>query len=178
MQTRKSIAAGLFLAVAALAMAAVASTATAAPITLPTTLSPGDQYRLAFVTSTTRNATSTDIADYNDFVTDLVNDGSNPELVALGTTWKVIGSTSSISARDNTDTLPDFDGGSFGVPIFLLNNTKLADTYDDLWDGDIDAALAVDESGANNVAEAVFTGTSADGTPMTVVKAGPREPQL
>ena len=44
----------------------------ATPIdTVPTTLSPGDQYRLAFVTSTTTAATSSNIADYNTFVNNL-----------------------------------------------------------------------------------------------------------
>ena len=36
--------------------------------TVPTGLNGGDQYRLVFVTSTTRDATSSDIADYNAFV--------------------------------------------------------------------------------------------------------------
>jgi hypothetical protein len=44
----------------------------AAPITVPTGLNPGDRYRLAFVTSTTRDARSSNIADYNLFVTDVV----------------------------------------------------------------------------------------------------------
>ena len=44
----------------------------ATPIdTVPTTLSPGDQYRLVFVTSTTTTATSTDINTYNTFVNNL-----------------------------------------------------------------------------------------------------------
>ena len=39
--------------------------------TVPTGLNIGDQYRLVFVTSTTRDAASTDISVYNTFVNDL-----------------------------------------------------------------------------------------------------------
>lgn len=56
----------------------------AVPIPVPTGLAPGDNYRLAFVTSTTRDATSSAIADYNDFVTAAAL--AVPELAALGTT--------------------------------------------------------------------------------------------
>ena len=68
-----------------------ASAAHADPITVPTDLNPGDEYRLAFVTSTTRDATSTNIADYNAFVTTVAE--SVPELLALNTTWTAFGST-------------------------------------------------------------------------------------
>jgi len=38
-----------------------------------------------------------------------------------------------------TNTVPStVTGGSLGVSIFLLNDTKLADNNDDLWDGSID----------------------------------------
>jgi hypothetical protein len=39
----------------------------ATAITVPTGLNPGDQYRLIFVSSTTHDATSSSIGDYNDF---------------------------------------------------------------------------------------------------------------
>ena len=118
-------------AVAALAVVVTAGSAAAIPITVPTSLSPGDQYRLAFVTSTTRDATSSDINDYNAFVTTAAN--TQPALTALGTTWKAIGSTASVNARVNTNTDPI----ATGVPIFLLNDTNLAGSYPDLWDSSI-----------------------------------------
>ena len=37
-----------------------------AAVTVPTGIDAGDSYRLAFVTSTTRDGTSSDIADYNE----------------------------------------------------------------------------------------------------------------
>ena len=55
----------------------------AAPITIPTGLNPGDQYRLAFVTTEALQSYSA-APDYNAFVTSTAN--SVPELAALGTT--------------------------------------------------------------------------------------------
>jgi hypothetical protein len=159
MKNIKSVAAGLCLSLAAMAM--TASSAVSAPITVPTVLNPGDQYRLAFVTSSTRDATSSDIADYNSFVTAAAN--SQAALAALGTTWMVIGSTSSVDARDNTGTNPS----STGVPIFLLDpfSTKIADNNADLWNGTLDAAINTNEFGfpIGNF-DFVHTGTRTDGT--------------
>ena len=134
----------------------------AVPITQPTSLNPGDQYRLAFVTSTIRDATSSNIDDYNAFVTATAN--AVPELAALLTTWKAIASTSSVDARVNTDTVPTFAGGSLGVPIFLLNDTKLVDSNDDLWDGSVDLLLSIDETGEVCLCDVfVWTGSAVDG---------------
>ena len=137
----------------------ISNAAHAIVITAPTGLAPGTQYRLAFVTSTTRNATSTNIADYNAFVTGVAN--TIPQLAALGTTWTAIGSTATVDARDNTGTNPS----STGVPIYLLNNTKLADNNADLWDGTIDTAFSVLQNG-NQIAPifVVYTGSNTDGT--------------
>ena len=90
-------------------------------------------------------ATSTNIADYNEFVDDLAND-EQPALAALGTMWSVIGSTEDDSAVLNTMTDPG-PFGTTGVPIYRLDGTKIADDYDDLWDGDLDATLSVMENG-------------------------------
>jgi hypothetical protein len=139
----------------------IATPVAADPITQPTGLNFGDQYRLAFVTSTTGVATSTDIADYNSFVTAAAN--LEPLLVALGTSWNVIGSTLTVDARDNTGTSPSsVAGGSVGVPIYLVNDTKLADSNDDLWDGSIDLPLNINENG-DPYSDFVFTGTFFDG---------------
>jgi hypothetical protein len=56
----------------ALVTLGTASAVQAAIVTVPTGLNPGDQYRLVFVTSGTRDATSTNIADYNTFVANAV----------------------------------------------------------------------------------------------------------
>jgi len=91
----------------------------------------GDQYRLAFHTSTTRDATSTDINDYNAFV-NTVADGSVafPDL-GDGDKWKVVGSTETVSARQNTGTETNSDMG-----IFVLDGTTMiAQDSDDMWNG-------------------------------------------
>ena len=67
--------AGRLLTIVAVMLLGLATENLAAPITLPTGLNPGDQYRLGFVSSTTRDATSQNIADYNDFVTATANRG-------------------------------------------------------------------------------------------------------
>ena len=135
--------------------------ADSAVIVVPTSLDPGDQYRLAFVTSNMRNATSGNIDVYNNFVTTAAN--TVPELVALGTTWRVIASTSAVDARTNTGTDPTPPGPT-GVPIFTLRDTKLAIDYDDLWDGNIMSGLRWTESGTIRPNPNVRTGTNPDGT--------------
>ena len=87
-----------FIATAAAALVLVAATGSlASPITVPTGLNPGDAYRLVFVTSTTLDATSSDIADYNAFVSGVAN--TVPELVALGTTWTAIGPSAGLDGN-------------------------------------------------------------------------------
>jgi hypothetical protein len=136
-----------------------AADASAAPITVPTDLNPGDQYRLAFETSTRRDASSSNIADYNAFVSAVAN--TVPELVALGTTWKAIGSTEAVDARDNTSTNPF---SAVGVPIYRLDGRRIANNNADLWDGRLLAALELSETGAITPGSPeVWTGTGSDG---------------
>jgi len=132
----------------------------AAPIiTVPPDLNVGDQYRLAFITSTAHQALSPDIADYNTFVKNVAN--SAPQLVALGTTWNVIASAVNIAARDNTGTNPS----SPGVPIYRLDGIRIANSNADLWDGQIAVPLQVTEvGGLMGPSQFVFTGTNPNGT--------------
>jgi hypothetical protein len=132
----------------------------AAPITVPTSLNPGDQYRLAFVTSGVRDATSPFIADYNDFVQGYAD--AVPELLSLGVSWNAIGSTATVDARDNTGTNP---AGGVGVPIFRLDDVRLVDDNSDLWDGSLLNELSVDEDGVFvGGVEFVWTGSGLDGS--------------
>jgi hypothetical protein len=145
---------------AVLFIIAVGSDAYGEVITRPSSLNPGDQYRIAFVTSGGRNAQSANIADYNSFVSTQAN--LNPTLAALGTSWTAIGSTISIEARDNTNTNPSF----IGVPIFRLDGSKIANNNADLWDGAIENFLQLDQMGATKIGY-VWTGS---------VNSGQREP--
>src|ERR1035441_11041870 len=77
------------LAVAVVGMASRSAAGTI--VTIPSSLAPGSQYRLVFVTADTYTATSSNIAVYN---TDVNNEANTiAALAALGTTWTVIGST-------------------------------------------------------------------------------------
>jgi hypothetical protein len=137
----------------------------AAPVTIPLGLNPGDEYRLVFVTSTTRDATSTNIADYNAFVSAAAN--TQQALVALGTSWAAIASTGTVDARDNTGTNPV----ATGVPIYLLDGVSLvANDNTDLWDGGIINPIMITEAGAA-LNTLVWTGTTRFGI------AGPGFPQ-
>jgi hypothetical protein len=128
---------------------------TAAPITVPTSLLPGAQYRLAFVTDGTRDAISSSIADYDSFVSAEASTESSLSSIS----WQVIGSTTSVSAPDHTGTAPaDYPG----VPIFLLNGAKLVDDYSDLWDGSLDLPLSIDQHGAP-LSSRVWSGTYSSG---------------
>ena len=140
------------------ALALTVTPALSAPITTPQGLSPGAQYRLAFVTSSATTAGSGTIGDYNAFVTTVAN--TQAALVALATTWTAIGSTSTVDARDNTGTNP----AGTGVPIFLLDGaSKIADNNADLWDGTIAHALNVTEAGNTLSGVSAWTGTTSAG---------------
>jgi hypothetical protein len=146
-------------------LALASTTAIADIVTVPTSLAPGSQYRLAFVTSGARDATSSDIATYNSFVNAAAN--AVPQLAALGSTWTAIASTATVNAHDNTNTNP----ASFaGVPIFLLNDTKLADNNADLWSGGgdaIDVVFTFTEQGSTFVGN-TWTGSFSSGQKHTV----------
>ncbi|MBN2294721.1 MAG: PEP-CTERM sorting domain-containing protein [Pirellulales bacterium] len=146
----------LLLAITAFIVIPIAASADPV-ITIPTDLNPGDTYRLVFVTSTTRNALSSNIADYNAFVAGVAS--GVPKLAALGTTWTAIASTSTVDARDNTDTNPS----SAGVPIYRLDDTRIANDNGDLWDGGLLASLSITEAGTPSSSNNAWTGSGSDG---------------
>ncbi len=133
--------------------------ASAAIVTTPLALSPGDQYRLAFVTSTERDALSSNIADYNAFVTTAAN--SQADLLALGATWKVIASTDVTDAQNNIGTNPLV---STGFPIVLLDgNSQFAANNTDLWDGALDFPVNIRVDGLLGSGTTVWTGNGPTG---------------
>jgi len=148
--------------VALAATLGTAGAAQAALVVVPTDLAPGAQYRLVFVTDGTRDATSTNINDYNNFVTNQVTGSALANALSgagLTTTWKAIGSTASVAARDNTGTNPS----STGVPIYLINGNKVANNNADLWDGSIQTAINITQNDSAGFPQ-VFTGTITNGT--------------
>jgi hypothetical protein len=119
----------------------------------------GDSYRVAFVTRERTQATSTNIATYNSFVQTVA--ASSVTFPQLGNgSWKVIGSTATVAARDNTGTNPN---NATGLPVFLTDgNTIFARNNDDLWN-EANTRLDLDEDGLL-VEFDVFNGTQIDGT--------------
>ena len=104
----------------------------------PTGLVGGDKFRLMFVTAvvTADNATSnsTDIEDYNTYVQGQDNASSaHSAIKPYNAHFRVLGSTADVDARDNTETT--YTDDDKGVPIYWMNGSKLADDYEDLYDG-------------------------------------------
>ena len=108
----------------------------------PPGLEPGDQYRLIFTTSQRRDATSSDINVYNDFVQSVAD--SSPELAALDSEWRALASTEDVLAIDNTRT--NFSQEGLGLPIYRVDGQLWAPNY--LFNiGGPFATLAIDERG-------------------------------
>lgn len=107
----------------------------------PPGLESGDEYRLAFVTSGVRRATSTDIEFYNDFV-NLEASRANSIISALDIEWKAIVSTDEVDARDNTNT-NWLETGDVGVPIYRVDGERVASDYTQFWTIDFTEDVAV-----------------------------------
>lgn len=130
---------------------------------VPPDLMPGQEYRLVFTTDGMINSLSPEIDTYNTFVTNEAN--SVTELSELGTTWSVIGSTGTVDARDNTNTNPFEDG--LGVPIYRLDGMRVANDYNDLWDGSLQSAINITQTDIMLFPPSivdVYTGSEIDGT--------------
>ena len=129
---------------------------------IPSGLEPGTTFRLLFVTSTTTNAESTDIADYNTQVQARAAAG-HTAIQPYSSQFKVVGCTATVNAHANTGTAQNG-----GEPIYWLNSVKLADDYANFYDGqwdDTDKANAREESGsgAPGANDWVWTGCNDDG---------------
>ena len=125
----------------------------AVAVFIPIGLNPGDTYHLAFVSSTTRNATSSDIADYNDHV-QAAADAASAASDISGLTWNAIGSTSDVNAIDNVNVTG---------PVYLLDGTKVANDSDDMFDGSLQSGIGIDENGNDLAGVFVWTGSTPDG---------------
>ena len=130
----------------------------AAPVTVPSGLNPGDQYRLVFVTCGTTQAFSDDMRYYNDFVTDEAS--VVPELTALNTTWSAIASTPYWDVQSNTNTEVGPNGDE-GYPIFNLQGELLATTNAEFWTPStkINVGIAIDPYGRVLAPDYAWTGT-------------------
>ena len=113
---------------------------------VPSGLGVGDSFRLLFVTSTTRDATATDIEVYNAFVQAAAAAG-HADIQDYSAGFFAVASTADDDARDNTGTTYTSrqPGGARSTGWAA---TRWPSDYADFYDGDWDdEANATDESG-------------------------------
>ncbi len=84
----------------------------------------GDKFRLFFITSTTRNAQSIDIAVYNQFVQDRAAAGHRA-IRGHSSTYRVVGSSRTVDARVNAK----LGSSDVVAPIYWLNGPRIARDY-------------------------------------------------
>ena len=123
---------------------------------IPSGLGAGDSFRLLFVTSTTRNAESDIIGDYDTHVQNAVASGDTA-IRNYRAGFRALASTPSVDGRDNTATT------GTGVPIYWLGGDKVADDYDGIYDNQWDSYDPKDESGTSDATTIVWTGSANDG---------------
>ena len=146
------------LAVLLIACAAATTSLTAHAAVIPAGLNPGDSYYLAFVTHDNRDATSSSIAVYDQFVTDQAAMNSALTGTSEGVTWRAIASVDGVNARDHALIEPN-------VPVYLLDGaTKISDGFSDTWDGALDNDLKLTQFLAVSGQNFPWTGTNDDGT--------------
>ncbi|MDA1236799.1 MAG: hypothetical protein O3A53_18615, partial [Acidobacteria bacterium] len=123
----------------ALGMATSAPAATISPDDplVPAGLGVGDTFHLIFVTSTTRDGNSGEIADYNTFVNTAANSGGS-QLAALGATWYAVASTqgspkgTSRSAPGYIPPVAAIENAVVTAAVYLPDGTKIADDSADM----------------------------------------------
>jgi hypothetical protein len=161
------------IARAALILAALPIILTSA-VLVPSDLNPGDHYRIAFITSVTRDSSAPNIGDYDLFVNSVAN-APDSLLAPLHAVWSVIGSTDAVSARDHL--------GEFSEPIYRPDGARvsvgssglffgvLADPTVPVFFGHVQNSISITEHGTiystagfteSNCC--VYTGTYADGS--------------
>jgi hypothetical protein len=143
-----------------LSLSAISAHALDAPAAMvPAGLNPGDDFYIIFVTSTTRDATSTDIADYNAFVNTAADLSGGKGTDDATITWRVVGAT----ATD--DQCDPYDGDASATPMYNLNDEKVADDRADMLDGSLDNDISSNETGGIAGLGGTWTGCFNNGTP-------------
>jgi hypothetical protein len=134
---------------------------------IPAGLNPGDQFRAVFLSSDTRNALSPDIADYDQFITNLAVAAGLDAYFGDPVTWQALGSTATVAAVDR---LPR----SFGSPpLYRLDGGLVAPSTGVLWvSGPTGSPITVTELGVDLGGAVVWTGTQRDGTAFEPLGAG------
>ena len=124
---------------------------------IPTGISPGQSFRLLFVTSAKTEAESNDIEDYNAFVQHFAS--KNADLLPYNHQFRALISTIAVDARDNTGTTGP------GAPIYWVKAHKAADDYADFYDGDWDTSWDPEDTGRGWLEQVAYT--DENGNPTT-----------
>lgn len=133
------------------------SSASASVVAVPPGLEIGDRYRLVFVTADDGPLGFSDIAVYNTFVTKQAH--QVPSLAAFGE-WRVLGSAGNTNARRNTRTDPK--PGT--PPVYRIDGIRVAEDYEDLWDGRLENPISIDQDMNDQTGGRVNTGSNNIGT--------------
>jgi len=150
----------------AVVIGALAVPTAAAPVSIntPAGLSPGDRFRIAFVTGATTTGSSSDIASYNLFVNTAAGGATYNGSVV---TFYAIGSTATVNAYDNIRSTTMND------PVYLAGGALVAPSItgtSGLWSGALVNRIATDIDGTvvspngNGTDRIVYTGSLVDGT--------------
>ena len=115
----------------------------------PTGLAVGAKFRLLFLSSTKRDGSSSDIADYHAFIQTRAAAG-HADIRTYSTGFRAVGCTAD-RRRPRQHLAPRTPATTDkGVPIYWLNGAKAADQYEDFYDGTWDdEANDKNESGTN-----------------------------
>ena len=134
----------------------------------PAGLSAGDHFRFVFVTDGVRDATSSNIADYDGFVS---AEAGGATYNGAAVDWIAIVSTDSVDAIDHV--------GQATAPVYLPDGTLVATTTTPagLWSGALLHGIDLDLSG-NLVQTFVWTGTNPTGTGFGGPLGSPPTPQV
>jgi hypothetical protein len=134
----------------------------------PVGLNPGDHFRFVFVTDGIRDATSTNIADYDSFVNAEAGGATYNGVVV---NWLAIGSTDSADAIDHV--------GQSITSVYLSDGTLVTTTTTStgLWSGALVHQINLDLA-ANLVQTFVWTGTNPTGTGFGGPLGSPPTPQV
>ncbi len=138
---------------------------------------PRDPYRLVFISSQRVNPQDSnhplgdlnEIATWNAIAQQFADNSDQPTLAEA--TWRVIGSSTTVNARDNTSTNPAVDGT--GHPIMLIDGaTVVASNFNVLWGGEIEHIINRTENlgqliGDSSGSTWPLTGTNASGARLT-----------
>jgi len=145
------------------------ATTVQAALVVPAGLNTGDPYHVIFVSSTIRDATSSNIADYDTHVQSAANAAGIG--ASLSVSWLALGSTLTVDVFDHLE--PLFSNTNT-VPIYNQNGDLVASSLADMFDGSgtLSAPIQYDESG-NSLTTVVFTGSTRNGVVSAWPLGGP-----